>query len=419
MTANIIDLGALSRYDISLETAFVPEVATATSLPPPFAPIEGLLSHPPLPEAISSGELRDKVRELPLYRPGDCSRLSLAEKRRMLVILTFVAHGYIWGNGVLPVIDRLPESISVLLDRLSAELGTAPLGTYASTVLWNSRRKDEAKGWTLDNVSIDLTFTDTTDENWFYNVSVCVEAAGGKALSSLLQVLFEIREDSPRRVHIQECFLEAQNSLGKMLVILKEVARMNNATFYQKIRPYFGGWSLVNNRGVHYDGVDEPSTYRTYVGISAAQSSLFQAFDIILGISHGEFVAAYLRNIRTHMPSSHREFLGHLETDFGGTLSSFIDHQPDLADGYHRCRRILRDFRATHKSFAKRYAVEPASFPGRSFGLARLRSDGGGVEGAGGTRLLEFLEEIQHDTMKVSSPSLPSSPVSSRGPGIS
>jgi indoleamine 2,3-dioxygenase len=91
------------------------------------------------------------------------------EKRRLMVILAFAAHGYVWGNGD-QILDRLPPQIAVPLDLLSNELGTVPLGTYATTVLWNSRRKNPAVGWSLDNVSIDFTFTGTKDEAWFYTV---------------------------------------------------------------------------------------------------------------------------------------------------------------------------------------------------------------------------------------------------------
>jgi hypothetical protein len=170
MDACITNLGQLGGYDVSLETAFVPELTAAFSLPPLFAPIEALVSDPPLADAISSLKLRSKVEELPRYRRGDFVNLALAEKRRLFVILTFMAHGYVWGNGNAPVETQLPEEIALPLDHLGKELGITPLGTYTSTVLWNSRLKDHAKGWILDNVMINFTFTDTDNESWFHKV---------------------------------------------------------------------------------------------------------------------------------------------------------------------------------------------------------------------------------------------------------
>ena len=170
MTAHITDLTQLSWYGVSSETGFVPDLVTASSLPSHFALVEGLTSDPPLAEAISLSILREKVHALPQYQLENYAQLSLSEKRRLLVILTFVAHGYVWGNGDDLIMNRLPESIAIPLEYLSKDLGTAPLGTYASTVLWNSRLKNDAKNWSLDNVSIDFTFTGTKDEIWFYQV---------------------------------------------------------------------------------------------------------------------------------------------------------------------------------------------------------------------------------------------------------
>jgi indoleamine 2,3-dioxygenase len=168
MNTCVTNLDQLREYDVSQEAAFVPELVTASSLPPLFTPIEALVSDPSLAESITSAKLRGKVQELPRYHQDDFVNLTVAEKRRMLVILTFVAHGYVWGNG--DVKSRLPETIAVPLCHLSEELGIVPLGTYATTVLWNSRMKDRAQGWVLENVLIDFTFTGTDDEALFYKV---------------------------------------------------------------------------------------------------------------------------------------------------------------------------------------------------------------------------------------------------------
>ena len=164
-----MDLFLSNEYEVAQETAFVPPYPPPTSLPPQFQIFEDLVSHPPLHEAISSLEVRTKVDKLSNCPPEFFDVLSVAEKRRLMVILAFVAHGYIWGNGD-QILDRLPPQVALPLDFLSKVLGTVPLGTYATTVLWNSRLKDPNAGWSLDNVSIDFTFTGTKDESWFYKV---------------------------------------------------------------------------------------------------------------------------------------------------------------------------------------------------------------------------------------------------------
>ena len=235
------------------------------------------------------------------------------------------------------------------------------------------------------------------------SVSACIEAAGGKALSSLLLILLETRREHPDLRFIRQSFVEAQTSLDGMWATLRKVSRMNAVVFSERIRPYFGGWQFVEPQGVHYAGVDEPSMYRTYVGISAAQSSLFQAFDIILDISHNGPGADYLRNARAHMPFLHRQFLDHLEADFSGTLKAFVIHQTDLAESYNRCIQILANFRVTHRGLAQRYAVEPAYLTGRpDFGLAKHVESGGVVYGAGGTHIRKFLGTIADETRSAS-----------------
>ena len=82
-------------------------IPPATSLPPQFQKFEYLVSNPPLHEAISSLEIRTKVDKLPNCPPEFFDVLSVAEKRRLMVILAFAAHGYIWGNGD-QILDRLP-----------------------------------------------------------------------------------------------------------------------------------------------------------------------------------------------------------------------------------------------------------------------------------------------------------------------
>ena len=184
MTPCITNLDQLGEYDISLETAFVPEVVTASSLPPLFTLVEALVVDPPLADAIASSGLRSKVHDLPQYQRDDILNLDVAEQRRLFVILTFVAQGYVWGNGKDSVKPQLAEQIAAPLDYLGKILGITPLGTYASTVLWNSRLKDPVKGWILENVSIDFTFTGTEDESWFYKIRYGVAPSPNSMLTS-------------------------------------------------------------------------------------------------------------------------------------------------------------------------------------------------------------------------------------------
>ncbi len=72
------------------------------------------------------------------------------------------------------------------------------------------------------------------------------------------------------------------------------------------------------------------------MGILAAQSSLFQALDIIFNVSHHGPKADYLRNARVYILLPYRQFLDYLQADFSGTLKGFVSYLPDLADSYNR-----------------------------------------------------------------------------------
>lgn len=61
-----------------------------------------------------------------------------------------------------------------------------------------------------------------------------------------------------------------------------------------------------------YEGcyADEPMEF---LGTSAAQSSVIQVFDAVLGVHHEETQgSAYLREVQDYMPRGHRELLQHL-----------------------------------------------------------------------------------------------------------
>ena len=203
-------------------------------------------------------------------------------------------------------------------------------------------------------------------------------------------------------------FGETHESLEEMLTTLRRTTKMNLETFYWHIRPYFAGWQLVSPEGVHYAGVNEGSSHQIYAGISAAQSSLFRAFDIIFQVSHEEPGANYLRGMYEHMPSPHARFLKDLETNFAGDLRAFISTHEDLAAKYTQCLGTLAKFRAFHMGLVQKYAVQEASRQNKHrFGLAQTVTAGGGVQGAGGTPIKLFLKstwERTREAMAVKTP---------------
>ncbi|ORY14906.1 Indoleamine 2,3-dioxygenase [Clohesyomyces aquaticus] len=119
--------------DVSTTHGFQLDRPPASRLPESHAAYEGLVRNTKLHIAVQSLELRRKVDNLPTL---NISGLYIPHQRRAYCILPFVAHGYIWGDGT-STITELPPQLRIPLEALSDQLGIKPLGTYASTVLWN------------------------------------------------------------------------------------------------------------------------------------------------------------------------------------------------------------------------------------------------------------------------------------------
>ncbi|KAF2158398.1 hypothetical protein M409DRAFT_31084 [Zasmidium cellare ATCC 36951] len=330
------------------------------------------------------------------------------ERQRAFKIMGFVAHAYVWGNGEVEVLRQLPSQLAIPLHRLGEEFGMTPLATYATTVLWNCSLNDPDGGWVPENVDVDLTFTGTHDEKRFYAVSACIEATGAKVLNYLVWaaslVRARINVDDTHQVMIKSSLARAGESMRKLVYLLTRVFTMDSEHFYWRMRPYFAGWALVEADtdrpgGVHYSGVDRPGETTSHAGISAAQSTLFQCIDKLLGIEHEARQDLLLRGARMHMPRNHRCVLQLVEIAHGSILKWYVDQHPDLAGDFDNIREELVRFRAVHLRAASKYAVTEASRQGKqAFGLAKSAHKGGTAVGAGGSQLEPLLTSLVHST---------------------
>ncbi|KAF2164274.1 hypothetical protein M409DRAFT_56562 [Zasmidium cellare ATCC 36951] len=398
----------LRRWSYSIESAFLPSTSCKSILPASHAAFEDLISDPPFHVAATGRILREKVDRIAIL--DNYEGLQTEEKQRALKILGFVAHAYIWGDGNTEILQQLPPQLAIPLHSLAEELGIAPLATYATTVLWNCSLIQPERGWCPENVEVDLTFTGTSDEELFYAVSACVEAAGAEAVNSLILIASSIshaheagvQPDEKLIVGLFDCTITA---LAQMVRLLKQVLKMKSELFYWKMRPYFAGWGLVKGEetglraGVHYAGIDPPGETRKYVGISAAQSSLFQTIDVLLGVQHDEHQHSMLRNVRSHMPRDHRHMVEELEASYSSTIKLYVEGTPALLPAYNGVLDQIVRFRRVHLSAATKYAVREADRRGKtSFGLAKGTQAGGGAIGAGGSDLKPFLQGLVNCT---------------------
>lgn len=87
--------------------AFLPDEPPLQCLPDPrYQPWEDLINK--LPELIQSRRLRGIVQQLPILHTEGLP--TEQEWRRAYVILTFLAHGYIWGDDLPAEVPSLYRS---------------------------------------------------------------------------------------------------------------------------------------------------------------------------------------------------------------------------------------------------------------------------------------------------------------------
>ena len=438
----------LEDYGLSPNTGFLPAELPLQRLPhPAYDKWERIINN--FQSLLLSKRLRIVIDRLPVLPTSHLE--TEPEWRRAYSMLAFMAHGYIWG-GEKPS-EILPPPITYPLLQVSAHLGVPPVATYSGLCLWNYKPIFLADHLTLDNLSTLTTFTGSLDEQWFYLVSVAMEARGGPAVPLMLKAIDAARCDEPQNVTAcLRSFAEILDELGSLLVRMYESCDPH--VFYHRIRPYLAGSKNMRDaglpQGVKYDDGTKNPTWRQYGGGSNAQSSLIQFFDIVLGIEHrptGEKrnesseseaepgVAPqarhnFIQEMRQYMPGPHRKFLQAVEAI--ANIHEYVEsHRSNtqLRIAYDACLAMLRALRDKHIQMVSRYIIvksresrsmspsrhrNPHPAPARGVGIASVKynasggksddrhsgAGGGGkrLRGTGGTALIPFLRQARDET---------------------
>lgn len=166
----------------------------------------------------------------------------------------------------------------------------SPVASYAGVTLWNYRTlfgTEELDN--LENLATLQTFTGSLDEQWFYLVSVAIEARGAPTIPRMLEAIAAARQgDTDTVISFLDSFAECLEELTLLLGRMYD--NCDPHAFYFRIRPFLAGSKNMEEaglpHGVWYEDEDGKGMWRQYSGGSNAQSSLIQAFDIILGIEH-------------------------------------------------------------------------------------------------------------------------------------
>ncbi|RDA84736.1 hypothetical protein CP532_5244 [Ophiocordyceps camponoti-leonardi (nom. inval.)] len=411
----------LEDYGLSATYGFLPETSPLTRLPDAYYDKwEAVAAN--LQAQILSRRLRGVVDALPVL---STSRLKTEDEwRRAYSLLCFVTHAYVWGGDV-PA-DRLPPPLATPLLEIAAHLEVPPVATYAAVCLWNFKPlfPDEPID-SLENLATVNTFTGSTDESWFYLVSVVIEARGAPILPIVLKAVAAARRhDSATVAGCLRAFAERLADLTNILHRMHE--RCDPPVFFHRIRPFLAGSKNMAEaglpRGLLYDDGSASPTYRHYSGGSNAQSSLIQFFDIALGIRHrptGETAADdaarvtdrnnFIQEMRRYMPGPHARFLE--DVSRVANIREFVEANRDdreLCVAFDACLAMLSGFRDTHIAIVTRYIITPsreARAQGRSREpVARKRLNLAtapvqtGYKGTGGTALIPFLKQARDET---------------------
>lgn len=406
-------------YDVSIANGFLPDDLPVQALSHVYYhPWESVFRN--LQGLTLAGRLRGVVDGLPVLSTSYLS--TEAEWRRAYMLLGFIVHSYIWG-GAQPE-ERVPPPLAIPFLQTCQHFELPPVATYAGVALWNFKPLfDDEPIDDLSNLATLQTFTGSTDESWFYLVSVALEARGAPTIPIMLDAMAAVRENDATRVtSCLQLFAERLDALGPILSQMYD--NCDPHVFYHKIRPFLAGSKNMADaglpRGVRFDDGTPASrtSYVQYSGGSNAQSSLIQFFDLVLGIEHlptGQTKPApapaegqpppppshnFIQDMRRYMPGPHRRFLEHVARV--ANVRPFVAARPAdraLATAYDACLAVLRDFRDRHIQIVSRYIIVPArdARPSPRTNLASAPAKKN-LRGTGGTALIPFLKQAREET---------------------
>ncbi|KAF4258211.1 hypothetical protein KXV68_008146 [Aspergillus fumigatus] len=414
----------LDQFCVSLRNGFLPDTLPLQKLNDPYySPWEEVVAD--LPALLTAGNLRQAVDSLPILSTSKLQEES--EWRRAYVVLAFITHAYIWG-GEQPK-DVLPPAVSCPILEVSKHLELPPCATYAALNLWNFKVSSPDIDLTNpDNLSIITTFTGTKDEEWFFMVSVAIEAKGADLITLMLHAIYAANlADDQRVTSLLYQLSDGLKELGEILERMYE--KCNPHVFFYQLRPYLAGSKNMASaglpQGVFYDqgGYGE---WHQYSGGSNAQSSLIQAFDIFLGVEHSATGEAklsntsqykpkigYIQDMRNYMPGPHRRFL-EMMIRISNVRQFAMNYNADteVRNAYNTAVMAVGAFRDKHIQMVSRYIITPSrTKPTRmssaqvnlatvtaAHQVTRSKDTPAEYSGTGGTDLIPFLKQTRDTT---------------------
>ncbi|XP_006916344.1 indoleamine 2,3-dioxygenase 1 isoform X1 [Pteropus alecto] len=352
-----------------------------------------------LPVLIENGELRAEVEKLPVLSINDLQ--GHKSQRLAHLVLGCITMAYVWNRGDGDVRKVLPSNIAIPYCKLSEKLGLPPILVYADCVLANWRKKDPHGPMTYENMDILFSFPGGDCSKGFFLISLLVEIAAASAIKVIPTIYNAVQHQDQET--LQKALHVIASCLDEALKVFHQIRDyVDPNLFFNVLRIYLSGWkgNPLLPEGLLYEGVWD--TPKKFAGGSAAQSSIFQCFDVLLGIeqSAGEASAAeFLQEMRTYMPPAHQNFLRSLES--GPSVREFVRSKGDasLQKTYNECVEAMVLLRSYHLQVVTDYIVTPARQQSKKNQKSEEPSKREN-KGTGGTDIMNFLRNVRSTTVK-------------------
>ncbi|KAM4678124.1 indoleamine 2,3-dioxygenase 2 [Discoglossus pictus] len=345
---------------------------------------------------IERKQLRDEVKKLPELNVYHLS--GHREQRLARLTLSHIVMGYVWQEGMEGAVKVLPRCLAIPYHQLSEILGLPMIMVHADLVLANWRKKDPLGPLTIENLTPVVCLPGEESLNGFVLVTLLVEKAaipGIKAVSQAVSAL--LHEDEQTLIQALSDLTPSINEMSEALQLMNDY--VDSDVFYNTIRVFLSGWkdNPAMPEGLIYEGVkDEPFLLS---GGSAAQSSVFHAFDELLGIQHRPESGEFLRRMRQYMPPAHRRFIEWVSG--APSLSAYVLHSGNakLLFTFNAAISALTQLRSLHIRIVSKYVSVAGSRARAKAGGGQAEDVGQQERGTGGSHVMTFLKSVR-DTCK-------------------
>jgi len=274
------------------------------------------------------------------------------------------------------LMDEIPYEIGIIWNEVAKEFKLPCVTSYGALILYNC----------IENKNGDLNsryaISGTNDELHFYKIHMKIEKAGAE----FINVAYSLNIENEQEVY--QFFKLTIKTMNNITEILRQMYDgCDPDIFWNIIRIYLGGYP---------DGlkVTDTDLVFKFKGGSAAQSTLIQTFDIVMGVKHDvHHETKFLKEQRKYMPEKHQKFLEFLENKFVPNWHLNQHFNGNIVGLYNDAVDSLAKFRERHFGIVHNYII-------RFTNNANMQKNNvHGDKGAGGLAM-EQLKDYINDTRK-------------------